>query len=63
MANSSQNKPDPGSLFTNFVRVFFMPVDANGPPENIHALYIGPAPGGAGGEIAGPLVKTLQLIE
>lgn len=63
MANSKNTKPDPGSLFTNFVRIFFMPVDPNGPPENIHALYIGPAPGGAGGEVAGPLVKTLQLIE
>jgi Flp pilus assembly protein TadG len=63
IANSSQNKPDPGSLFTNFVRIFFEDVDPKGPPENIHARYIGPAPGTAGGTTGGPLVKVLQLIE
>jgi hypothetical protein len=63
MANSINDKPDPGSLFTNFVRIFLEPVDPNGPPENIHARYIGPAPGGAGGPVGGPLVKILQLIE
>jgi hypothetical protein len=63
IANSKNSKPDPGSTFTNFVRIFFLPVDPTGPPENIHALYIGPAPGGTGGEVAGPLVKVLQLIE
>ena len=62
IANSSQNKPDPGSLFTNFVRIFFENVDPNGPPQNIHARYIGPAPGTPGGT-SGPLVKVLQLIE
>jgi hypothetical protein len=40
-----------------------MPVAPNGPPENIQALYIGPAPGGGGGPTGGPLVKVLQLIE
>ena len=63
IANSSQNKPDPGSLFTNFVRIFLEPVDRNGPPENIQARYIGPAPGGLGGPTGGPLIKVLQLIE
>jgi hypothetical protein len=63
MANSINDKPDPGSLFTNFVRIFLEPVDPKGPPENIHARYIGPAPGGAGGPVGGPLVKILQLIE
>jgi hypothetical protein len=62
MANSANNKPDPGSQFTNFVRIFFEPVDPKGPPENIKARYIGPAPGAAGPN-GGPLVKVLQLIE
>ncbi|MGH7579005.1 MAG: type IV pilus modification PilV family protein, partial [Gemmatimonadales bacterium] len=60
---SKNCKPDPGSLFTNFVRIFLMPVEPNGPPENIQALYIGPAPGSGGGPTGGPLVKILQLIE
>jgi len=62
IANSSNTKPDPGSKFTNFVRIFFEPVDPTGPPENIHARYIGPAPG-TGGPTGGPLVRILQLIE
>jgi hypothetical protein len=62
MANSANNKPDPGSTFTNFVRIFFEPVDPKGPPDNILARYIGPAPGAAGPK-GGPLVKVLQLIE
>jgi hypothetical protein len=63
IANSSNNKPDPGSKFTNFVRIFFEPVDPKGPPENIKARYIGPAPGAAEGPTGGPLVKVLQLIQ
>ncbi|HET7055328.1 MAG TPA: Tad domain-containing protein [Thermomicrobiales bacterium] len=63
MANSSNTKPDPGSVFTNFVRIFFEPVDPKGPPTNIQARYIGPAPGNGGGPNGGPLVKVLQLIE
>ncbi len=63
IANSSNNKPDPGSKFTNFVRIFFEPVDRNGKPENIQARYIGPAPGSGGGPTGGPLVKVLQLIQ
>jgi Putative Flp pilus-assembly TadE/G-like len=62
IANSSNTKPDPGSKFTNFVRIFFEPVDPKGPPENIHARYIGPAPG-SGGPNGGPLIRILQLIE
>jgi hypothetical protein len=62
IANSSNTKPDPGSTFSNFVRIFFLPLDRNGPPENIHAVYVGPAPGGTGGPTGGTLVKILQLI-
>jgi hypothetical protein len=62
-ATSSNTKPDPGSQFTNFARIFLLPNNPTGPPDNIHALFIGPAPGGAGGPTGGPLVKILQLIE
>ena len=62
-ATSSNNKPDPGSTFTNFARIFLLPNDPTGPPDNVHALFIGPAPGGTGGPTGGPLVKILQLIE
>ena len=62
-ATSTNSKPDPGSVFTNFVRIFLLPNDPHGPPDNVHALYIGPAPGGTGGPVGGPLVKILQLIE
>ena len=63
IANSSNTKPDPGSTFTNFVRIFFEPVARNGQPSDIQARYIGPAPGSGGGTTGGPLVKVLQLIE
>jgi hypothetical protein len=62
-ATSSNTKPDPGSEFTNFARIFLLPNDPTGPPDNIHALFIGTAPGGGGGPTGGPLVKVLQLIE
>jgi hypothetical protein len=62
-ATSKNTKPDPGSTFTNFARIFLLPVDVTGPPGNVHALFIGPAPGGTGGPTGGPLVKVLQLIE
>jgi hypothetical protein len=62
-ANSSNTKPDPGSVFTNFARMFLLPNNPTGPPDNIHALFIGPAPGGSGGPTGGSLVKILQLIE
>jgi hypothetical protein len=62
-ANSSNTKPDPGSEFANFARIFLLPNDPTGPPDNVHALFIGTAPGGGGGPTGGPLVKVLQLIE
>jgi hypothetical protein len=62
-AASSNTKPDPGSTFTNFARMFLLPNDPTGPPDNVHALFIGPAPGSGGGPTGGPLVKVLQLIE
>jgi len=62
-ATSKNTKPDPGSTFTNFARIFLLPLDTKGPPDNVHALFIGPAPGGTGGPTGGPLVKILQLIE
>lgn len=62
-ATSSNTKPDPGSVFTNFARMFLLPNDPTGPPDNVHALFIGPAPGSGGGPTGGPLVKVLQLIE
>jgi len=62
-AASSNSKPDPGSVFTNFARIFLMPNDPQGPPDNVHAVFIGSAPGGTGGPTGGSLVKILQLIE
>ena len=62
-ATSSNTKPDAGSKFTNFARMFLLPNDPTGPPDNVHALFIGSAPGSAGGTTGGPLVKVLQLIE
>jgi hypothetical protein len=62
-AASNNAKPDPGSVFTNFARMFLLPNDPKGPPDNVHAIFIGPAPGGHGGPTGGTLVKTLQLIE
>ncbi len=44
MANSSNVKPDPGALFTNFVRIFFKPVARKRPANRIHARFIGPRP-------------------
>jgi Flp pilus assembly protein TadG len=58
--SSKNTKPDPGSTFTNFARMFIMSMDKK---DNVQAIFLGHAPGGPGGEIAGPLVKTLQLIE
>jgi Flp pilus assembly protein TadG len=63
IANTSNNKPDPASTFSNFARLFLLPNDPTGPPDNVHALFIGTAPGSAGGPTGGPLVKVLQLIE
>jgi hypothetical protein len=63
IANTSNTKPDPGSVFANFARIFLLPNNPTGPPDNVHALFIGTAPGGGGGPTGGPLVKVLQLIE
>jgi hypothetical protein len=63
MASSKNTKPDPGSVFTNFARMFLLPVPKKGKPENIQAIFLGPAPGGGGGPNQGPLVRVLQLIE
>jgi Putative Flp pilus-assembly TadE/G-like len=62
-ADSRNAQPDPESVFANFARIFLLPIDRNGPPDNVHALFIGTAPGGGGGPTGGPLVKVLQLIE
>ena len=62
-ANSSNTKPDPGSMFTNFARIFLLPNNPTGPPDNVKALFIGTAPGGGGGPVKGPLIKVVQLIE
>ena len=61
-ATSSNTKPDPGSEFTTS-RDPSVAERPTGPPDNIHALFIGTAPGGGGGPTGGPLVKILQLIE
>jgi Flp pilus assembly protein TadG len=62
MANSVNTKPDPGSVFSNFARMFLLP-SPKSPPDNIQAIFLGPAPGGAGGPTGGTLVKVLQLIQ
>jgi hypothetical protein len=63
IASSKNSKPDPGSTFSNFARMFLLPVPKKGKPENIQAIFLGPAPGGTGGVNTGPLVRVLQLIE
>jgi hypothetical protein len=61
--SSKNTKPDPGSTFSNFARMFLLPTPKKGKPENIQAIFLGPAPGGTGGVNTGPLVRVLQLIE
>jgi hypothetical protein len=59
---SSKNvKPDAGAKFSNFARLFLQ--DAPGNTDNLKGLFLGFAPGGAGGPVAGSLVRRLQLIE
>jgi hypothetical protein len=59
--NSTNVKPDPGAVFNNFARIFLQ--DTPGNVDNIQAIFLGYAPGGTGGTVAGTLVKQLQLIE
>jgi hypothetical protein len=63
IASSKNSKPDPGSTFTNFARMFLLPTPKKGKPENIQAIFVGPAAGGTGGPNTGPLVRVLQLVE
>jgi hypothetical protein len=59
-ANSKNSKPDPGSTFSNFARMFLLSADGN---DNIQAIFLGTAPGSTGGPTGGSLVKILQLIQ
>jgi putative Flp pilus-assembly TadE/G-like protein len=63
MANSRNDKPDPGATFTNFARMFLVGSDKKGPPDNVQAIFLGMAPGGDPGPTAHTLVKVLQLIQ
>jgi len=63
IANSKNTKPDPGSEYSNFARMFLLPSPKGGPPDNIQAIFLGTAPGGSGGTKTGSLVKVLQLIQ
>jgi len=58
--SSKNTKPDPGSTFNNFARMFLLSAQGN---DNVQAIFLGPAPGGQGGPTGGTLVKQLQLIE
>jgi len=58
--SSKNSKPDPGSTFSNFARMFLLSADGN---DNVQAIFLGPAPGGQGGPTGGTLVKVLQLIQ
>lgn len=58
--SSKNTKPDPGSTFSNFARMFLLDADKN---DNVQAIFLGPAPGGSGGPTGGTLVKQLQLIQ
>jgi hypothetical protein len=59
--SSTNVKPDQGAVFNNFARIFLQ--DAPGNTDNIKGIFLGFAPGGTGGTVAGTLVKTLQLIQ
>jgi hypothetical protein len=58
--SSKNTKPDPGSTFSNFARMFILSADGN---DNVKAIFLGTAPGGSGGPKGGTLVKILQLIQ
>ena len=58
--DGKNTKPDPNTKFSNFARMFILNADNN---NNIQAVFLGTAPGGAGGPVGGSLVKVLQLIQ
>jgi putative Flp pilus-assembly TadE/G-like protein len=60
IATSKNDKPDPGSTYSNFARMFILSADGN---DNIQAIFLGTAAGSAGGPTGGTLVKVLQLIQ
>jgi hypothetical protein len=59
--NSTNVKPDVGATFSNFARLFLETSPGN--VDNLKGIFLGFAPGGAGGPVAGSLVRRLQLIE
>ena len=60
--NSTNVKPDAGAKFSNFARIFLdIPPGKN--TDNLAGVFLGFAPGGGGGVVAGSLVRKLQLIE
>jgi hypothetical protein len=60
--NSTNVKPDAGAKFSNFARIFLdTPPGKN--TDNLAGVFLGFAPGGGGGVVAGSLVRKLQLIE
>lgn len=61
LGDNTNDKPNPGATFNNFARMFLQ--DTPGNTNNIQAIFLGFAPGGAGGPQPGTLVKLLQLIE
>jgi len=58
--DGKNTKPDPSTVFSNFARMFILDADQN---NNIQAIFLGTAPGSAGGPTGGSLVKVLQLIQ
>ena len=55
-------KPDAGAKFSNFARIFLDDPPAKN-TDNLAGVFLGFAPGGGGGAVAGSLVASLQLIE
>jgi hypothetical protein len=60
--NSTNVKPDAGAKFSNFARIFLDTPPAKN-TDNLAGVFLGFAPGGGGGNVAGALVRKLQLIE
>jgi hypothetical protein len=59
IADKNEKLP-PGVKYSNFVRVWLDDVDKN---DNVMVRFLGFAPGGEGGPVAGTIVKRLQLIQ